>query len=163
LTQYRDVAPVRPGSGRTGVVFPALFALCLTGCADRGGPPEPAVLQLDSGSVSLPAGVALVDIGIRTTAGGGGEFDPPSVQARVGDVLRFTTKDAQTHAIAFDAVTLPPAALEYLESHAQLRSPPMLREGASWVISFAEAPPGPYRFRCTTHGAEGTIAVSAPH
>jgi plastocyanin len=163
LTQYTDVAPVRPGSGRTGVVFLACLVLALGGCADRGGPPEPAVLQLDSGSISLPAGVALVDIGVRAIGGGGGEFDPPAVQARVGDVVRFTTRDAQTHAIAFDPVTLGPAALEYLESHGQLRSPPLLREGASWVVSLADAPPGPYRFRCTTHGAEGTVAVSAPN
>jgi hypothetical protein len=43
----------------------------------------------------------------------------------------------------------------------QLRGPPLVNEGAAWVVSLADAPVGRYPFLCRTHGARGRIAVGA--
>ena len=84
---------------------------------------------------------------------------PDSIVAHPGDVVRFTAGDGATHALAFDGASLAAEARTFLERTSQMRSPPLITEGATWIISLADAPAGTYRFRCLTHNAAGALTV----
>lgn len=129
--------------------------LAIGGCDALGGG---ATIQLDSATVRLDRGGDVHDI----VVGGAGARDsiaPTMVEAQVGDAVRFTADDRRTHALAFDGDRLEPAARQFLESTLQRLGPPLVDEGAAWVVSFAEAPPGRYPFVCRTHGARGVVVV----
>jgi plastocyanin len=115
-------------------------------------------LELAGDTIELPAGVDLHDVTVRT-----GEqyrdFEPHQVQAKAGDYLRFTSQDRRTHAIVFEVTT--PALRTFLESTGQLRGPPLVSSGTSWVIALKNAPPGVYHFRCLVHNDIGQLTVTA--
>lgn len=126
------------------------------GCDAIGGG---ETLQLDDGEVRLEGGAEIREVWI----GGAGALDsiaPSTVSADPGDVVRFEVTDNRTHAIAFDAGGLTPAARQFLEETVQLRGPPLVNEGAAWVVSLAGAPPGQYPFLCRSHGATGMLRVA---
>jgi plastocyanin len=134
-----------------------------TGC-DRvresvGGDEGPRVLELSHDTIRLAEGVRLHDVVVRRTAQG--DFEPATVQARVGDVIRFTADDNGGHALAFDGAALTPEARAWIEGSSQVRSPPLITTGAAWVITLDGAPAGDYPFRCTTHDVAGRLTVGA--
>jgi plastocyanin len=135
--------------------------LLLASACDRGalaGDKKDRTLELANDTIELPAGIDLHDVTVRT-----GEqhrdFDPSQSQARPGDYLRFTIDDTRTHAIVFEPVT--PEQRQFLESTGQLRSPPLITKGASWVIALKNAPVGQYPFRCLVHNDVGQLTVAA--
>jgi len=118
----------------------------------------PRVLELSHDTIQLAAGVRLVDVKVVRTAQG--DFEPAAIDAKVGDVVRFTADDHGGHALVFDAAHAGPQR-EFLERTGQMRSPPLISRGAAWVITLDGAVPGVYRFRCTTHDVPGQITVAA--
>ncbi len=152
--------PERPRE-RSGVPFSALLALlALVSAAGCDHPPEigASVHLNDSTAVDLGPGTAVHEIRIR----GGEATDtlvPDTVRARPGDAVRFVAGDRRTHAIAFLQDALSPAARRYLEQSMQLRGPPLVDEGSTWVVVLRDAPPGSYPFQCVAHGARGVIVV----
>ena len=54
-----------------------------------------------------------------------------------------------------------PEARAFLEKTGQLRSPPLVTNGASWVITLKDAPLGTYVFRCLNHHDTGQLTVAA--
>jgi plastocyanin len=152
----RAPAPSAPRR-RAGVL---LSALCIVASACEapalpGGGPE---LQLEDASVRLPRGATVHTVELGAAARG---FQPQQVAARPGDALRFTVMDAMLHDIAFDAPALPPDARTFLETTGQLRSPPLVVRGATWVVSLEDAPPGRYPFLCTTHQERGEVTIGS--
>ena len=143
-------------AGRPGLLFCTLVVLA---CAQDGAPRD--VVQLDEGEVvQLPEGsrrhdVDLEGVGSRT------EVSPASVVATPGDAVAFVAADAITHSIVFLADRLDSAQVAFLESSGQMRGPPLLSEGASWIVSLNGAPAGDYRFACALHGGQGVIRVGA--
>lgn len=148
----RDATPGR-SIGRSGVLLSALLAL--GGCDLMGGG---ATIELDDGEVRLEGGADVHEVVIGGR-GGGDTLEPAAVTVQPGDAVRFTVTDRRTHALAFDAAALSPAARSFLESTTQLRGPPLVNEGAAWVVSLADAPGGRYPFVCRTHGARGVVTV----
>jgi plastocyanin len=120
-----------------------------------GGPP---VLELAHDTIRLESGVSLHDVTVRRHTDS--DFDPAQLQARPGDVVRFTAGDRGGHAIGFVGDALSTAARDFLERTGQLRSPPLIDAGASWVITLEGAPPGEYPFHCMTHDAPGRLTVA---
>lgn len=155
-------APVRQ-HGRAGAArfrgFHALWLLVIAAActADALPDPDPPVLELAHDTIRLDDGVTLHDVRIRRAADG--EFDPSSIAAEPGDIIRFTADDHAGHALAFDGAALVLDVRDYLERTGQLRSPPLITSGAAWVIALDGAPPGDYPFLCTTHGNVGRIRV----
>jgi len=149
-----------PGFARwagPGVSFLACFILA----AACEAPPQlqpPAELELEDRTVLLERGAEIVDIRLRSPSTGDPVL-PDSVDARPGDVLRFIAADALVHAVAFDDSALSPEQHAFLESTGQLRSPPLLAVGSSWVVSLEAAPPGRYPFRSLTHDAHGVVVL----
>jgi plastocyanin len=133
-----------------------LLIASLAGCREsplRGN----GSLDIGSDTIQLSPGVAVRDVRIR--AAGSGEFDPASLAAQAGDVIRFRTADARTHVLAFDEGSLPAGARERFANRSQLRSPPLLVEGATWIVSLQDVPLGEYTFRCLQHGIAGRVSV----
>jgi plastocyanin len=144
---------------RAGVF--TLAAVLASSACDRVGQPGdegPRVLELTHDTIRLESGVRLIDVQVRRESSG--EFQPPRVEAHVGDVVRFTAGDLAGHAISFVGAELDPAVLGFLEATGQLRSPPLITTDASWVITLEGAPAGEYPFHCSVHNARGHLTVS---
>jgi plastocyanin len=135
-------------------VFCVLFIV--TGCRDVARI-RPVVLELESDTITLPLGARVVEIEVARKPAG--EFQPASIAARVGDVVRFVAKDGHSHAIVFDADQIIPDGAAFLERTGQLRGPPLVHDGATWLVSLDGAPPGEYSFNCLTHSGRGSINV----
>lgn len=129
--------------------------LILPGCDALGGG---ASIQLDSAEVSLPSGADVHEVHI-SGAGARDSVAPEAVSVRPGDAVRFIVDDHRTHAIAFLPDGLSEEARAFLDRSLQLRGPPLVNEGAEWVVVLADAPPGRYPFVCLTHGARGVLTV----
>jgi plastocyanin len=150
------MAPGRPARGASAALL-VLLALGAAACRSKGAEPQArAVLELASDTIQLERGVSLVDVLVRSNA----PLHPDTARVRQGDVVRFITGDARPHAIAFEADRLTPESVAFLERTDQLRGPPLIAEGASWVISLADAPPGIYSFVDLSQDARGAIVVS---
>ena len=122
------------------------------------GEKKDRTLELAGDTIDVPEGLELHDVKVVTNAQNR-DFQPTQVQAAPGDYLRFTTGDSRTHAIVFEVTA--PELRNFLESTGQLRSPPLVNKGASWVIALDKAPPGTYVFRCLMHNHSGQITVAA--
>lgn len=125
-----------------------VLILAFASACDAGPPPPPTIV-VDGDTIALPAGARIHDIDVRVQDDA--EFSGDRVQARPGDVLRFTTGDGRGHALAFDAAELSDVAATFLEATGQRRGAPLLATGASWIVDLAGAPAGAYRVVCLVH------------
>jgi plastocyanin len=146
--------PARRGPWCAGIL---LLALQLVAC-DGPVPGRAPDLELDDGTIRLSPGARVHDVEVRLVEQG--EFGPEEVRARPRDAVRFIAADARTHAIVFDAAVLDAAAREFLSATDQLRGPPLISPGATWIILLEGAPAGEYPFVCLTHGGEGRLVVA---
>jgi plastocyanin len=146
---------------RPGAIF-ILLALALLGCGREEGPEKRAVLELAEDTIRLERGVTLNDVLVRSGTAQSTAFEPDTIRINAGDVVRFITADRHPHAIAFEATQLAPALEEFLRRTSQLRGPPLITEGASWIVSFADAPAGTYPFIDLSQNARGAIIVTVP-
>lgn len=155
-------APGRPLSGRTGAFFclPLVLACGLAACGgDR--PSASAMnhrLPLGKDTIDLGRDVSVVEIRLGG-AGATGRIWPDTVRARVGDVVRFLAIDARGHAVAFEDSALSADGRAFLQRTRQLRGPPLISTGASWVVSLKDAPAGRYPFHSLTRDAAGLLLV----
>jgi plastocyanin len=128
----------------------------LAACGGSAESGAPAYIVVRGDTIPLANGARVTEVTVRS--GREPEFEPDRVLARPGDVVRIASLDGGPHAIAFDLAATDPASLAYLERTAQLRGPPLLSSGATWILRFDEASASGYVIRCLTHGA--TLAVS---
>jgi hypothetical protein len=132
------------------------FVLCssIAACDEaprlRGGD---RTLELNADTVTLEAGTELHDIRVRS--GANGDFAPTSVNARSKDIVRLTSGDTRTHALTITAPTAEANGM--LDASAQRRSPPLMAEGQSWVVSMKGLPAGSYVVSCLSHAGTATI------
>jgi plastocyanin len=139
-------------------VFICSAAIAACENAPLVGERKDRTLELAGDTIDVPAGVELIDVTVHTTAQSK-DFEPASVPAAPGDYVRFTTSDSRTHAIVFEGLSAE--VKSFLEQSGQLRSPPLVTSGASWVVALENAPAGAYRFRCLMHNDVGQITVAA--
>jgi plastocyanin len=142
---------------RPGLLLCVVLAL---GCNQDGGAAPRDVVRLDEREVELPAGARRHDVQLHGV-GASEEVDPASVDANVGDAIAFNAADGITHSVVFLADRLDSAQVTFLEQSGQMRGPPLLTEGGSWIVSLDGAPPGDYAFACAMHGGQGVIHVVA--
>ncbi|HUF11993.1 MAG TPA: plastocyanin/azurin family copper-binding protein [Longimicrobiales bacterium] len=143
---------------RPGLFFGLLLLLIAPGCTQDGAAPRD-VVRLETGEVKLPDGAQRHDIRLEGV-GAQGEMTPAAVEARIGDAVAFAAADALTHSVVFLSDRLDGAQIAFLESTGQMRGPPLLSEGSTWIVTFAGAPPGDYPFACALHGGAGTIRLA---
>lgn len=140
---------------RSGVFIVVVASLAWAGCDWLG---EDATIELDEGEVQLERGARVNEVRV----GGAGAADrlaPTEITAAPGDAVRFVVEDRRAHALVFVEDGLSPENRTFLSETNQLRGPPLVNEGATWVVSLAEAPPGRYPYVCLSHDAGGVITV----
>jgi len=133
-----------------------LFFCSLAGCdktANIGS--DDRTLELAGGTIHLDAGVALHDMGVKSSRKG--DFSPQQITAKVGDVVRFTSRDTRTHALRITAPTAEGRTV--LQSSGQLRSPPLVERGQAWVVSLKGLPAGTYTVSCLSHAGAASLIV----
>ena len=78
--------------------------------------------------------------------------------------MAFLTDDGSPRVVNFLVESMASENRAFLEVAGARGSPPLVAPGSHWVVSFQEAPPGPYPF--TVHGARaparGVIYVTGP-
>lgn len=153
-------APGLSRMGRPGAFF-ILLALLAMACGRDETPESRALLELAEDTIQLERGVALAEILVRSGATNAAAFEPDTIRIRTGDVVRFITADRHPHAITFDATQLAPVAEEFLRRTSQLRGPPLITEGSSWIVSFKDAPPGLYPFIDLSQDRRGAVIILA--
>jgi plastocyanin len=156
LRQPSGRTPACSLAGRAGVLVLAVapFFACTE------APAPPVVLVLGSDSFPLARGARIHDVALRGSIDGP-RIAPATVEAGVGDVIRFTAADRAGHAIVFEGEALDSAGIRFLEATGQRRSPPLLDEGAAWIVSTDGAPAGSWPFLCLMHGARGRIELAS--
>jgi plastocyanin len=94
------------------------------------------------------------------------KFVPATLTIKAGDVVRFHHVSGGPHNVQFYPDSIPAAAAPVLDgSMADKMGPlagPMIPEGATYDVSFANAPTGDYKFFCLPHqamGMKGQITV----
>lgn len=153
----RIEAPGRP-SGRSGAVRWALLLIVplLVGCDVPGGG---ETIAMDSADLSISGTAHEVRISGR---GDTDSIAPSMIEAEPGDAVRFVVTDRRPHAMTFTVDGLSAEVRQYLEETGQLRGPPLVNEGSSWVVVLEDAPPGRYPFHCRSHEEGGEIIVRGP-
>ena len=144
-------------AGRPGLLLWLALAL---GCGGQDGSAPRDVVRLDEGEVQLPEGARRHDVRFEGV-GAQSEVEPATVAANPGDAVAFTAADGITHSVTFLADRMDSTQVAFLEQGGQLRGPPLLSEGSSWVVSLSGAPAGDYLFACTLHGGQGVVRVGA--
>lgn len=150
----RDAAPGRP-QGRSGAIrLVVLLMLPVLGACDAIGGGD--TIALDSADLAIPGTAHEVRI---AGAGAADSIRPARTEARPGDAIRFVIADRRTHALTFTVDALSPDVREFLDGTGQLRGPPLVNEGSTWVVVLEDAPAGRYPFYCRSHDAAGEIVV----
>lgn len=149
--------PGRRIRGRAGTVLFAV-ALLSAACNAPGVSDEHATLPLEEDTIRLGRGSARVDVVLRAAPPGALGLD--TVRVRIGDVVRFIAGDALLHAVVFDGQSLAPDGRAFLENTGQLRGPPLVETGASWIVSFEDAPAGEYPFANLSQDRRGLVIVA---
>ena len=97
----------------------------------------------------------------------GYRFAPAKIAIQRGDNVRFTLVSGPPHNVVFWSDSIPKGAATALSKGMpktvdKLTGPYFLKTGDSYVVSFAGAPAGRYRYYCAPHlalGMSGTIEV----
>jgi hypothetical protein len=94
----------------------------------------------------------------------GDVVEPDSLVVEAGDWVDFEMGDGSPRLVVFALDSMPPENRSFLEGAGVRSSPPLVASGSHWVVSFREAPPGPYPF--LVEGARaavrGVIFVEGP-
>jgi plastocyanin len=141
LTVPRRLRMKISGSMRmSGVSLPGLAALAVVaaGCGSGAG----AVTGPTSGSTSTSPAVTTTHVVMKVL-----EFNPTTVDARVGQKLTWTNEDRSPHNVT------------YVSGPRFRSSPRMLNPGAKFTIKLTQ--PGTIHYLCTLHPwMKATIVVS---
>lgn len=144
--------------GTSTALWSAIAAAALLAAA--GVEARTSAPALKAVTVAAPKTVEIQMIGDGT----GYRFSPAKVTIKRGDKVRFTLVSGPPHNVVFWSDSIPksaPAALAKGMPQAvdKLTSPYYLKAGDSYLVSFAGAPAGIYRYYCTPHLALGMKAV----
>ncbi len=94
------------------------------------------------------------------------KFEPAQLTIKSGDVVVFHDESGGPHNVQFYADSIPAGAAAAIDAGMPDKSgplaSPMVEAGATYSVSFANAPAGEYKFFCLPHqamGMKGQITV----
>lgn len=101
---------------------------------------------------------------VRLTMAGQERAHPDSILVQEGDYIQFVSDDWFLHEVRFDSTDMSEQAWEFMVLNNQAASPPLLQNGARFVISFVDAVPGAYPFLLEGNREPGfgVIVVASP-
>jgi len=139
-----------------------IMALVSGGCQGQGSGGDGSAAE-ETRALGLPSGAQLH----RVTLGGRGSEEhavPTRVLASPGDGIEFFTVDHRVHTLRFIADSLTDEVHAFLDSTAQMASPPLVSRGSRFVVRLQNAPVGRYLYVSEGHGgvARGVIDVGLP-
>ena len=143
--------------GTTGALWSALAAVALlapAGLAAQATRPAPSTAAASAKTIDVQM------IGDAT----GYRYAPATITIQRGDKVRFTLVSGPPHNVVFWADSIPKGAAAALAKGMpntvdKLTSPFFLKTGDAYVVSFAGAPAGRYRYYCTPHLMLGMVAT----
>lgn len=153
----------RPASpGGAGLLRLLTLAVVFGGCQGPGLGGDDSVAE-EARALGLPSGAQLH----RVTLGGRGSEEhavPTRILASPGDGIEFLTVDHRVHTLNFVADSLTDEVHAFLESTAQMASPPLVSRGSRFILRLQNAPIGRYLYVSEGHGgvARGVIDVGFP-
>jgi hypothetical protein len=146
---------------RRGLLALALLLLGgATGCLRE--PPPPSDPELAE-ALGLPADTPIHAVELVDRSGQVGVF-PSTLALTSGSVVQFRTRDRRTYGVRFLVAEMSSAQRDFLSERGQVSSPPLVEEGARFVVTFQEAPAGRYPFVVEGQGSpgHGEIVVTGP-
>jgi len=86
----------------------------------------------------------------------GYRFEPASIRAGVGDIVRFVNVSGGPHNVSFWADSIPPGAARSVAAKHGYHDEPLIGEmisqaNAEYQVSIASLPPGAYQYYCLPH------------
>ncbi|TVP43926.1 MAG: hypothetical protein EA350_12680 [Gemmatimonadales bacterium] len=148
----------RPGT--VGGCMAGLALLVLSACSTEFPPPsDPELAE----ALGLPPRTPIYRFDLADRQGTVGLF-PAQWEIADGGVVQFVTRDPRVYSVHFERGAMSADAWQFLEASGQESSPPLTSEGARFVLSFEDAPPGVYPFRVEgqSQTARGEIRVRGP-
>jgi hypothetical protein len=134
--------------------------LLASGCLrDTPPPSDPELAE----ALGLPAGTPVHRVDLADRSGRIGLF-PPAHRVVPGALVQFVTRDRRVYSIHFLREAMDPVAWAFLEETGQASSPPLVEEGARFVLTFEGAPEASYPFEVRGQGeaARGQVTVAPP-
>ena len=101
---------------------------------------------------------------VSVTTGVGERASPDTIRVSPGDFVQFVSGDHFVHEVRFQLDALTDAQQSFLVDSGQDASPPLVRQGARFVLTLEEAPPGSYPFALEGNRAPGAgvLVVRGP-
>jgi plastocyanin len=123
--------------------------------------PEPDPATLPDSLLRAELGLTDEDVVHRIVLRGGDRevFSPDELAIAEGAWVEFVSDDWRVHEIRFELDSLPAAARAFLEESDQVASPPLVNQGARFLVSFSGAPDGRYPFVAEGNRAPGRGVV----
>lgn len=143
--------------GTTGALWSALAAAALL------APASLAAQATKAAPSTAAASAKTIDVQMIGDATGY-RYAPATITIQRGDKVRFTLVSGPPHNVVFWADSIPKGAAAALAKGMpntvdKLTSPFFLKTGDAYVVSFAGAPAGRYRYYCTPHLMLGMVAT----
>lgn len=155
-----SLAALRPGSERRwvrGIATALVLAALPGGCDAEPGPrTDPELTE----ALGVPPGTPVHRIDLSGQEGRIRVL-PTAVDANPGDLVQFVVADTRVYSVAFLLEEMSSGQRAFLRGSLQEASPPLVEQGARFVLSFADAPPGEYPFVVEGYGTpvRGRIRV----
>src|SRR5690606_27681142 len=166
LHRVRDGSAVLRRSSRSRPAWRWGCALALVTTIAGCGREEPDPALIPDELLQTELGLTPEDRVHRVRVGGGRaeHVEPAETVVAPGAYVQFATTDWLVHEVVFEADSLGPDALRFMEELDQLASPPMVARDSRFVVSFVDAPPARYPYRVEGNGApaRGVVIVRAP-
>jgi len=98
---------------------------------------------------------------VLKTEDGANQVEPATLVVPPGAWVEFVTMDGWPRTVTFELDSLSGPGSELLRSTGQHASPPLLEDGARFVVAFRGAPVGryPYRVEGSAEAARGVVVI----
>ncbi len=151
-----------PGFRRGALVASVLLLLLGGGVGCLGDPPPPTDPELAE-ALGLAPSTSIHTVHLVDRSGRVGVF-PATLEVAGEAVVQFRTRDARVYGVRFLLAEMNSAQRDFLSEGGQGASPPLVEEGARFVVSLQGAPEGRYPFIVEGQGdpGEGEIRLRRP-
>jgi len=146
------------------------LAIVLAACGGEKKAADQGTMATDSAApaaaMAAPAGGPNHDVNMVLN-GAKYEYQPAELTIKAGDQITFHNKSGGPHSVSFWGDSIPSGADAALKSAmpdqmAPLEGPLLTEVDGTYIISFAGAPTGDYKFYCLPHlalGMRGKVTV----